>query len=168
MRFSIRYRFVTALVAVAISTASAAEAQLTGTAQAARQSDGRVTMCDYVRELTFLSRDERPVRPVTENAAVRIEGTWVGGILRPEGPTPVSMKLESRGGTLSGTFQLSGGDAVEISKGSISEGDVFFEVAVGRGEFLQFSGRIDGQTLRLNIESSEGSDGVSLVQAVRN
>src|SRR5688500_15340517 len=119
MRNGIRCSFVTALAAVAISAASAAEAQSTGTARADRSSDGAVTMCDYFRASSTPLGGE-------ETVAGRIEGRWVGGMLRPEGPTPVSIQLVSRGSRVSGTFQLSGGDPVEIVNGTISQGQLFF------------------------------------------
>ena len=88
---------------------------------------------------------------VTAQAEGQVAGTWIGGTQGPGGRGTVTLVLKVEGNVLTGTFGR-GDRETEITRGSVEDGAVTFQVVVGRrgpGLSMSYTGRVVGDTLTL-------------------
>jgi hypothetical protein len=145
MRRIYRHAIAAALSASALGTSSAADGQQSLPERGDPRNGG------------YAASDPRLASVVPDGATARIAGKWIGGMMGPDGPAPLSLELEESGGTLNGTFDLAGLGPLKISEGTISGNEVSFNVVIGCGESMLVRGRINNGTLSLEAESSFGS-----------
>ena len=114
--------------------------------------------------------DSHLASTVGASATARIAGKWIGGMIGPDGPAPLSLELAASGDTLTGTFNLAGFGPSEVSVGRISGDEFSFYVVIGCGDSMPVRGRINDRTLSLEAESSfaSGYDAFTLARVLED
>jgi hypothetical protein len=98
-------------------------------------------------------------------ATVDVSGAWTGNFDFNGTPVPVTFKLKSSGGTVTGTVEGMGAAPVEIHDGKIDGDTVTFSVNVdyqGQSYVLNYKGKVQAGTINFDFGTADGSWGSSV------
>jgi hypothetical protein len=102
-------------------------------------------------------------------SAATIDGKWSGKLNGPDGEIEMILDLKTTGEDLTGTATFPMAPAFPISNGKVTDTAVSFDLVFAEMSFtLPFRGRLDGEALKLSIQSPIGEDSVTFTRVPAN
>ncbi|HEY2857878.1 MAG TPA: hypothetical protein VGJ21_05640 [Terracidiphilus sp.] len=114
---------------------------------------------------TMTAKRDAGSAPAAVPAAVDVSGSWAGAFDFNGTSVPVTFKLKSDGGAVTGTVEGMGGAPVDIHDGKIEGDTVSFTINVdyqGQTYALNYKGKIAAGQINFDFGTSDGSWGASV------